>query len=92
MIELPDNVWSEEKSGSAGRDTPPLGILGVRPQQVAHWTVVRYFLLLSVLDSFFLELKNITFLSIERIWSRDVIDGERPPWTQRILLSITEPG
>ena len=44
-VELADHVAAEEVAGPSGRDSPPLSVLWVRPQEVAHRTVVRNLLL-----------------------------------------------
>jgi hypothetical protein len=31
-------------AGASGRDAPAVAVIGIGPQQVAHWTLVRHFL------------------------------------------------
>lgn len=40
VIEILRNVLPKCESGSSGRDTPTMSIIWVRPQEIAHWTLV----------------------------------------------------
>ncbi len=45
MVKLLNCVSSEKEARTPGTDTPTVSILGVRPQQVTHWAIMRDFLL-----------------------------------------------
>ena len=55
MVELLRDVLSKSISCASRGDAPATSIIRVRPQQVAHWTLVRYFLnsiqLLNLIES-----------------------------------------
>ena len=45
MVKFVNDVTSEKISGSSWAHTPPTGIIGIAPHQIAHGTVMSYFLL-----------------------------------------------
>jgi hypothetical protein len=44
MVELLRNVLAKRVPGNSGRDTPAAAVIGVGPQEIANWSLVRHLL------------------------------------------------
>ena len=88
MVKLFRDILSERIAGTSWGDTPTASIIRVWPQEIANRSMINS--LRGVPISLTYPSWGTSWtLSSCLIWSRVSIDGERPPWRQKIWPSTT---